>query len=562
MPLLSRIRRRASPGSLLLLSVIAILAISVGLSYHAWSAARSHQQSVEHTLRDYASMAVWGFTSVARDNLHEFWREAFDDVTWDWRGYGDLPSPGILADEARRVTRRLECDCPGIRNPLAVFRVNLRDSTIVSNAESMAPEILSRVADTLTTHWQRYDDERTGLVMMPAGAIAESPVLITYSTAYGRGRRGEARALYGFLTDPGAYSELLTHWFSGHELLPPSVTGGQPNDSLLELSVHIPGGSTLFGTELSNASAYGASDTMAVKFGGMIVESAIRPEVANQLIIGGLPRSRLPLVLTLLVITIGMGATALYQLRREHQLTRLRDDFVSSVSHELRTPLAQVRMFAELWEAGKLMTEAKRNRSVSIINREALRLTHLVENILQFSRTGRATADIRMETLDVQATMHEVVEAFRPLADVRGVSLKTSIDADLVVRADRDAIKQILLNLLDNAVKYGPEGQTVTIAAGRTDDRLHMSVSDQGPGIPQSERHTVWEPYRRLQRDTQGAATGTGIGLSVVAELAGQHAGHVRIEDTNEGGACLVVELPGATSPTDVSGGQSAETQT
>ncbi len=559
MPSLSGLRRGATPGSLLLLSVIAILAISLGLGVHAWSTARSHQQSVEHTLRDYAGMAAWEFASIARENLREFWEDSFDDVTRDWRGYGELPSPDVLADDVRRVAGWYECECPSFQNPIAVFRVDLRDSTITTHTASLSADILSRLVDTLTTHRQRHDRERAGLVFMPEGSVCESSVLITYSTAYGRGRRGEALGLFGLMTDPDAYSELLSNWFSEHVLLPPSVTGGQPNDSLLDLSVRFPGSGAVTLSHLPGGSEFAASETMDFQFGNMIVEAAIKPGVAEQLIIGGLPRSRLPLILTMLVITMLMGTTALYQLRRERQLARLRDDFVSGVSHELRTPLAQVRMFAELWEAGKLRTEAERSRSVAIINREARRLTHLVENILQFSRSRRATADIKAEPLDVQSTVNEVVEAFRPLADARCVSLEATVETGLIVRADRDAFKQILLNLLDNAVKYGPDGQIVTIDASRKGTTLHLSVDDQGPGIPHSERHRVWEPYRRLERDGTNAATGTGIGLAVVAELAALHDGAAWVEDAASEGARFVVELPGATAASIAETEQSTE---
>ncbi len=556
----SKPRAGASPGLLLLLSLIALLAVSLGLGFHAWSAARSHQESVEHTLEDYASMAVWEYSNVVRDNLEEFWWEAFEEVTWEWPGYGDLPSVDVLADETRHLLRRYECECSSIGSPLAFFRVDLRDTSITTDGDATTSiAVLSRLADTLVSHRQQYDRERTGLVMMPAGSLLDSPTLVTYSTAYGRSRRREPRALFGFLTEADAYAELLSRWFVEHQILPPSVTGGLHNSSVLDLSVHIDRGCTLFESASADPLQYAVTDTMGVKYGGMVVEAAIKPEVADQLIIGGMPRSRLPLILTLLLITAALGTAALYQLRRERQLARLRDDFVSGVSHELRTPLAQVRMFAELWDAGKLRTESERSRAVGIINREARRLTHLVENILQFSRARRSMVDVATEPLDVRETIHEVIEAFGPLALAREVSLTPDVESGLMVRADRDALKQMLLNLLDNAVKYGPDGQTVTVRGRRVGDRLRLSVSDQGPGIPRSDRKLVWEPYRRLQRDATDAATGTGIGLAVVSELTAQHDGATWVEEAEGGGACFVVELPGATTSAGVTSAQKLE---
>jgi signal transduction histidine kinase len=546
-----KVHRRTSPGSLLLLSLVAILAVSVGLGYHALTTARTHRESVENALRDYASMAAWEYSSLARENLSDFLSDVFDDVTRGWRSSSELPSPRALAEDARRMTRWRECACPEIRSPASFFRIDLQDNTIISDPDTVSAAMLSRLADTLTSHRREHADQRTGLMMMPAGSLLDSPALVTYSTSYSR--RRTARAVFGFVTTPSASAELLGKWFVAQPLLPPAVTDGQPNDSLLYLSLHTVGNATLFESAISYPTTYGASDTMGVEYGGVIVEAAIRPDVADRLIIGGVPRSRLPLILAVLLITIGLGTAALVQIRREYRLARLRDDFVSGVSHELRTPLAQVRIFAELLETGKLRTESERRRALGIMNRETRRLTHLVENILQFSRSARATADLKIERLDVAKTVCDVIEAFRPLALARNVLLDSEIEEGLAVRADRDAINQVLLNLLDNAVKYGPDGQTVTIRAAREGNTLRLSVDDEGPGIPRNEWHRIWEPYRRLQRDSEKAVTGTGIGLAMVGELVGLHDGGVRIEDSPDGGARFVVELPGATSRPDAS---------
>jgi signal transduction histidine kinase len=251
----------------------------------------------------------------------------------------------------------------------------------------------------------------------------------------------------------------------------------------------------------------------------------------------------------LLVLTLATGVAALVQLRREQQLARLRQDFVSGVSHELRTPLAQIRMFAELLDDGKLRTDSERDRSTRVINREARRLTHLVEKILQFSRLERAAVDLRVERLDVTQTVAEVIEAFKPLGAAQDVHLVVEVEDGLTVRADRDAVSQLLLNLLDNAVKYGPKGQTVTVAAARAGNSVRLSVQDEGPGIPPHDRDRVWEPYYRLDREMSGDTAGSGIGLAVVYELAAQHGGRSWVEDAASGGARFVVELPGASTP-------------
>jgi signal transduction histidine kinase len=187
---------------------------------------------------------------------------------------------------------------------------------------------------------------------------------------------------------------------------------------------------------------------------------------------------------------------------------------------------------------------------MGVINREARRLTHLVENILQFSRSGRATVGLKIQQLDVDKTIAEVIEAFKPLALAHDVEIKLQAPTALSVRADRDAVNQILLNLLDNAVKYGPSGQTISVEATQEGNRLLLSVQDQGPGIPQHERDAIWEPYKRLSHADSGTVAGTGIGLAVVDELVALHDGRVWVEDAPDGGARFLVELPGLFLPT------------
>jgi signal transduction histidine kinase len=129
------------------------------------------------------------------------------------------------------------------------------------------------------------------------------------------------------------------------------------------------------------------------------------------------------------------------------------------------------------------------------------------------------------------------------------MTVRASAIAGLTVTADRDALRQILLNLLDNAAKYGPAGQTISVgssAAPATDGaRVRFWVEDQGPGIPPADRDRVWEPYVRLSRSAESAMGGSGIGLSVVRELVALHGGAAWIEASNpDGGARVVVELP------------------
>jgi signal transduction histidine kinase len=294
-------------------------------------------------------------------------------------------------------------------------------------------------------------------------------------------------------------------------------------------------------------SPFAARDTIGKDLGDFYAQTTLRGSIADQLIIGGLPKSRLPLILGLLVLTAVLIGTALVQLGRESQLARLRSDFISGVSHELRTPLAQIRMFSETLVLGRVRSDEERRRSLAIIDQESRRLTHLVENLLHFSRSERQTTHVTPEPTALAPLVQEVIDGFAPLAAARGATLSASVPPDLVVPADPGAVRQMLLNLLDNAVKYGPAGQEVRIGATREDGTARLWVDDGGPGIPRPDRERVWERFWRLERDRGSAVAGSGIGLAVVRELASLHHGRAWIDDpppATGGGTRVVIELP------------------
>ena len=205
---------------------------------------------------------------------------------------------------------------------------------------------------------------------------------------------------------------------------------------------------------------------------------------APQLVVGGLPDSRLPILVALFVLAAGLLTVAVVQLRRQQQLARLRTEFVSGVSHELRTPLAQIRWFAELLHLGKLRTDDERERSAGIIDQEARRLTYLVENVLNFSRAEKGTNRVSPEPAEIDREIQESLDLFAPLARARGMTIRASLGINAMMRVDRNALRQILLNLLDNAAKYGPAGQTITVGSQIVGDRARIWVEDEGPGYP------------------------------------------------------------------------------
>jgi signal transduction histidine kinase len=194
---------------------------------------------------------------------------------------------------------------------------------------------------------------------------------------------------------------------------------------------------------------------------------------------------------------------------------------------------------------GRASTDESREWSLENIDRETTRLAQLVENVLLFSRLGHGTALAPAEAADVAAEVRAIVSSFEPLTAGRA-HFDLRLDP-VMVPVRRECFRQVVLNLLDNAVKYGPAGQTVTVSVERTTGGARVTVADQGPGVTPAERAAIWEPFRRGSSAAAQSVGGGGIGLSIVRDVVEQHGGSVRIEDGPRGGASFVIELPDAT---------------
>ena len=323
------------------------------------------------------------------------------------------------------------------------------------------------------------------------------------------------------------------------------------NGDIFVARVRDPHGNVIYESSADPHSGTPVQHDLDESFGGMVLELGVRAEAIDQLVSGGVPQSRMPYIVALLVLTSGLLVTAVWQLRREAELADLREDFVSSVSHQLRTPLTQIRMFGETLMLGRVRNEAERSRATEIIVDEANRLTHQVENVLLFSRGERGALHLNPVEADLGALVESVSESFEPLALAADVTLERRIESGIVCVTDVEATRQAVLNLLDNAVKYGPTGQVIEIGVRRTPGAQNSSatvwVEDEGPGIPPGQQDRVWDAYVRLDRDRASATAGSGIGLAVAREVIEAQGGRVRVEAggrTPNPGARFVIELP------------------
>ncbi len=239
-------------------------------------------------------------------------------------------------------------------------------------------------------------------------------------------------------------------------------------------------------------------------------------------------------------------AATILELRRQHQLAEERRNFVAAVSHELRTPLAHMVLLSETMLGPAAQTSEQRYRWLHVIHRESMRLARLVDNVLLHARGEHHELPMERRWVDACDVVDEVVGHMGPAAAARGTRLCGVTPGRCSVYLDPDALRQILLNLIDNAIKYGPDGQTVTITLSPPtprDPSLSITVDDQGRGIPARDRRRIWSPFVRLE-DRGGATGGSGLGLSVVRDLARRHGGRVEVLDAPGGGARLLLVLP------------------
>jgi PAS domain S-box-containing protein len=230
------------------------------------------------------------------------------------------------------------------------------------------------------------------------------------------------------------------------------------------------------------------------------------------------------------------------------ELTARKDHFVSTVAHELRTPLTSIGSFSEILLNHGEVEDAVRREFLEIINRESGRLTRLVTNVLDLARIEAGEASLDLAEFDVRDMIADAVASVSGMAVERGVDVRVKAPTSpRMLYGDRDRLQQLAINLVSNAVKFSPEGSEVQIVVKDAEKhRIEVSVSDQGPGIPQGDLERVFERFRRGDEAPASGVPGTGLGLAICREIATLHGGRVWAESVTGSGSRFRVEFPGA----------------
>jgi two-component system, OmpR family, phosphate regulon sensor histidine kinase PhoR len=236
-----------------------------------------------------------------------------------------------------------------------------------------------------------------------------------------------------------------------------------------------------------------------------------------------------------------------HDLTRLRQLEGLRQEFVANVSHELRTPLSLIKSATETLLDGGKDDPAALARFLQIIDKHANRLALLIDDLLLLSTLDSGGLRLNKQPLPFRSTVQDVIDDLRQRALVRDVKLENVVPGALVALADNDRMRQVISNLLDNAIKYGRAGGTASVG-GRMlpDGRIEIVVVDDGPGVPEEARERIFERFYRVDKARSREQGGTGLGLAIVKHVIQAHGGEVRLESEPGSGAKFILNLPAA----------------
>jgi hypothetical protein len=387
--------------------LVVTFAIAADLAHEAWNTALAQQQTAERALRDFVRFSATSTAYQTQASIELGARTLLAPVAA--RGARDTspaPGPEALEQSAARIR---DCRCAPAFQPAFYFRLDLASGDL-RTAGGVTPSGVERrwLRDTIGTQVRdlRHPDWDVALLF---GGVDSQPRIVAY------GMRGSAAA-YGFVSDVGAFGDAVIAPVARRRLRPDVELGPQAAayDSLMRTFVLAPDGHPLYDTNprrpevrvtmvpraghetympgaepVIPTTLFADTVRLGSQFADLRLDIALATSDPGALVSGGLPRSRLFALLGLLVLMAGLVGAAVLQLRREHELARLRADLTAGVSHELRTPLAQILLFGETLMLERTRSDRERRAAAEVIVREARRLMHLVENALHFTRADR-----------------------------------------------------------------------------------------------------------------------------------------------------------------------------
>ena len=267
------------------------------------------------------------------------------------------------------------------------------------------------------------------------------------------------------------------------------------------------------------------------------------------LVFGSAPRDYVfgGLILALVATTVIGTAATLAVLSREARVARLQTDFVNKVSHDLRTPLTSIRMFVETMQMGRLPEPARQAEALSIIAGETVRLSALIDRLLDWARMESGKRSYALEPVAVSDVLDDALAALEPALLQSPAEVSCQVTPGLPrILADREALADAVTNLLHNAHKYTGDHKRIAVSAERRGSQVMISVADNGPGIAAPEQKRIFDKFYRAKDPLDRSIEGSGLGLAMVKHIAEAHGGRVTVASTPGAGATFSLSLPAA----------------
>lgn len=255
-------------------------------------------------------------------------------------------------------------------------------------------------------------------------------------------------------------------------------------------------------------------------------------------------QSLLALASLMVVMVIGIGLV-LRNVQQEMKLAQKKADFVSNVSHEIRTPLALINMFAETLLMDRVKTEEKKKEYYGIITKEVSRLSNMINRILSFSKIEASKRTYDKRHLDLNATVRDIFNTYSYHLENNGFQYELKIsEKELSISADHEAIIEVLVNLIDNAMKYSLDEKKVVIETGLKGHKAYVSVTDHGMGIAKNQLDKLFEKFYRVPNGDVHDTKGSGLGLTIVQHIVDAHEGKIEVHSTPGKGSTFKLFFP------------------
>ncbi len=488
---------------------------------------------LEETSAASNRLALKGYGRTILRGTEAFYRQRVEDAL-------QVPA-GLLAGDRRAAldAHFASRDGAGIKRYFVIDFATPDSEALffapTGGAATTASEVEARAARVAAAPWRVVAEEGTPIQSVSPSVDEQDPDNRVILRPI-RDSNGHVRGAAGMILDSAYFSDVLLPSLTRAEqaLVPEPLR----HDLEIELGVRENGRST---------TAPGADVDASFRFiftdRSLIVRSPSETskQWAQRRFIGDVSLS-LMLAAALLAAVLLAQRNAV----RATQLSQMKTDFVSSVSHELRTPLASIRVFGELLRLGRVNEPAKVREYGDYIEAECRRLTHLVNNILDFAKIESGQKLYRFERADVRALVEETLRTFEVRLRQDGFSVDVTSPPTPLPPAwvDPPAVGQVLTNLIDNAIKYSGDARHIGVALGQQNGFVTVAVRDHGPGIDAGEQERIFEQFYRVSSGLVHEVKGSGLGLAIVKHIVDAHRGRVSVDSRPGAGSTFTVELP------------------